>query len=110
MGLDFQLVATKPCIVSGPKGENLHVAPGEVVPFVKQWEVLVANGFADRVYKVDERREAKPAIPSNLDALKVDELRDLLGDLGIPPHRVEGTGTRGTILKKDLIAAIKAAK
>ena len=110
--LDFQLVAKRPCLVGDPARNNadLHVAPGEVVPFCMNWEVLEVLGYVDRVYEVDERREAPPAIPSDLDAFKVDELRDLLESLGVPPHRVLGSGQGGNVLKKDLIAAIRATK
>jgi hypothetical protein len=110
MKLDFILVAKKRCLVGDPDNDNaeLLLEVGDTVPFCKNWEVLEANGYVDRTYYGDIVKP-KPAIPSNLVSLTVDELRDLLVELEIPPHRLKGSGKDGGVLKKDLIAAVKAA-
>jgi hypothetical protein len=110
MGLDFKLVAVKPCVVSDNKGGRLRCVPGDVIPFVKQWEILVRNKQAERVYAVDERRTATPPIPAKLQDLDKDELRDLLAAQGVPPHSIEGSGSKGYVVKADLIAAIEALR
>jgi hypothetical protein len=112
MAHDFKLVAKRPVLVGDPARDNanLLVESGEVVPFCKNWEGLEAIGYVDRVYELDSRRKAKPAIPAKLGDMGKDELRDLLDDLGVPPHSLIGTGSKGYVIKPDLIAAIEAQR
>ena len=110
--MDFTLVAKKRCLVGDPKRNNIDllVEIGEIVPFCTNWEVLEANGYVDRVYQIDERRTARPAIPAKLNKMTKDELRDLLVELGVPTHHVQGSGTGGYVLKGDLVTAVEAVR
>jgi crotonobetainyl-CoA:carnitine CoA-transferase CaiB-like acyl-CoA transferase len=112
MALEFTLVAKKRCLVGDPKRDNAELLcePGELVPFCQNWELLEVNGYVDRVYEVDERRAARPAIPAKLNNMTKDELRDLLVELGVPTHHVQGSGTSGYVLKSDLITAVEAVR
>ncbi len=112
MAHNFKLVAKRSVLVGDPARGNadLLVDTGEVVPFCKNWEGLEAIGYVDRVYELDSRRKAKPAIPVKLGGMGKDELRDLLDSLGVPPHSITGTGSNGYVIKPDLIAAIEAQR
>jgi len=112
MSLEFVLVAKSRCLIGDPARNNadLSIGPGEIVPFCLNWEVLESHGRVERVYEYDERREAKPPIPENFEDMGKNELRDLLSAQGVPPHSVVGSGSKGYVVKADLVAALGALR
>ena len=94
----YIVTGPKPITRRGKKREVIYFRDGDVIELTPEQ----AEAFKDRV-KLPEKKQ--PTIAK----LNVDELQAVLEQRGVDIDSIQGTGKDGTVLKKDLVAAVEAA-